>query len=58
VDAAATATLLFDLLHGAADAIASGMSQERIRQAAVRIVHRALEPRGDSGAAGDRAPAP
>ncbi len=45
VDVAATAPLLFDLLHGAADAITSGMSEERIRQAAVRIVHRALEPR-------------
>jgi AcrR family transcriptional regulator len=46
VDVAATAILLFDLVHGAADAIASGMSHARVRQATVHIVHRALEPRG------------
>jgi AcrR family transcriptional regulator len=44
VDVEAVAPLVFDVLHGAADAIASGMDDERVRRATRHIVHRALEP--------------
>jgi AcrR family transcriptional regulator len=43
VDVDTTAVLLFDVLHGAADAIASGMDRERVRSTTVHIVHRALQ---------------
>jgi AcrR family transcriptional regulator len=43
VDVDATAVLLFHVLHGAADAIASGMDHERVRCTTRYIVHRALE---------------
>jgi AcrR family transcriptional regulator len=45
LDVEAVAPLLFHVLHGAADAIASGMDDERVRPATRHIVHRALEPR-------------
>jgi AcrR family transcriptional regulator len=44
VDVDVTAPLLFDLIHSAADAIASGASPDRILAAALHIVHRALQP--------------
>lgn len=43
VDVEAIAPLLFDVLHGAADAIASGMREQRVRSATRHIVHRTLE---------------
>jgi AcrR family transcriptional regulator len=46
VDVDATALLLFDLLHSAADAIASGLARERGIAATLHIVHRTLEPGG------------
>lgn len=42
VDPEAIAPLLFDVLHGAADAIASGMDDERVRRATRHIVHRTV----------------
>ena len=53
VNVDATATLLFDVLHGAADAIASGMDREEVLRAAHRIVHRALEPDPDGNPHGE-----
>jgi AcrR family transcriptional regulator len=44
VDVEVVAPLVFDLLHGAADAIASGMDDHRVRMATRGIVRRALEP--------------
>jgi len=44
VDIDTTAVLLFDVLHGAADAIASGMDREEVLRSARRIVHRTLGP--------------
>ncbi len=44
VDTDITATLIFDLLHGAADAIASGMGYDRVRRATLHALHRTLEP--------------
>jgi AcrR family transcriptional regulator len=46
VDVDATAPLLFDLLHGAADAIGSGTDPDRVIAATLHIVHRTLEPSG------------
>jgi AcrR family transcriptional regulator len=43
VDTDITATLLFDLLHGAADAIASGRDHDQVRRATLHLLHRALE---------------
>jgi AcrR family transcriptional regulator len=45
VDVEAIAPLMFDVLHGAADAIASGMDDQRVRLATRHIVHATLEPR-------------
>jgi AcrR family transcriptional regulator len=44
VDTDISAALIFDLLHGAADAIASGMDHDRVRLATLHILHRTLEP--------------
>jgi AcrR family transcriptional regulator len=44
VDTDITAPLMFDLLHGAADAIASGMDRERVTRATLYVLHRTLEP--------------
>jgi len=44
VDVEITATLLFDLLHGAADAISSGMDDEEVRRITRRVFHRTLAP--------------
>ena len=44
VDVEPTATLLFDVLHGAFDAIASGMDRHQVMDATRRIMHRTLEP--------------
>jgi AcrR family transcriptional regulator len=44
VDVEVTAPLIFDLLHGAADAIASGKDDQRVRMATRHIVRCALEP--------------
>jgi AcrR family transcriptional regulator len=44
VDVEVAAPLIFDLLHGAADAIAAGMDDQRVRMATRHIVRRALEP--------------
>jgi AcrR family transcriptional regulator len=46
VDVDATAPLLFDLLHSAADAIASGLDRDQGMAATLHIVHRTLEPDG------------
>jgi AcrR family transcriptional regulator len=43
VDVEAIAPLMFDVLHGAADAIASGLDDQRVRLATRHIVHRTLE---------------
>jgi AcrR family transcriptional regulator len=45
-DADATARLIFHLLHGAADEIAAGADRQRIQQATLTIIHRALAPSG------------
>jgi AcrR family transcriptional regulator len=45
VEVPTTSVLLFEMLHGAADAIASGMDSDQIRKTARRIVHQSLEPR-------------
>jgi AcrR family transcriptional regulator len=47
VDVEVVAPLVFDVLHGAADAIASGMDDQRVRIATRHIVHRTLEPRSE-----------
>jgi AcrR family transcriptional regulator len=47
LDVEATAPILFDLLHGAADRIAAGMDRERVLGAIRHIVHRTLEPGPD-----------
>jgi hypothetical protein len=44
VDVEPTATLLFDVLHGAFDAIASDMDRQQVMDATRRIVHRTLAP--------------
>jgi AcrR family transcriptional regulator len=44
VDIETTATLLFDLLHAAADAVARGMDREAVVTTTRRIFHRTLEP--------------
>lgn len=44
VDIKTTATLLFELLHAAADAIASGMDYDTVIAATRLIFHRTLEP--------------
>jgi len=43
-DVEVTATLLFALLHAAADAILSGMARDRVRQTTLRLAHRMLQP--------------
>jgi AcrR family transcriptional regulator len=43
VDVDVTAPLLFDLLHGAADAVSAGMDRGRVLRATRQIVHRTLE---------------
>jgi AcrR family transcriptional regulator len=44
VDVEVIAPLLFQVLHGAADAVASGTDRERVLDATLQIVHRTLEP--------------
>ena len=44
IDVDATARLIFHLLHGAADEIATGSDRQQIQQAVLLIIHRALEP--------------
>jgi AcrR family transcriptional regulator len=44
VDTDITATLMFDLIHGAADAIASGIDRDQVRPALLHVLHRTLEP--------------
>jgi AcrR family transcriptional regulator len=46
LDVEATAPLLFDVLHGAADSIAVGMDRERVLAAVRQIVHRTLDSIG------------
>lgn len=48
VDVESTASLVFHLLHAAADEIALGSDQEKMRQAVLNLLHRALEQRSDS----------
>jgi AcrR family transcriptional regulator len=43
VDVEVTATLLFDVLHGATDVIAAGMDRQRVVAAALRIIRATLE---------------
>jgi len=49
VDVEAVAPLIFELLHGAADAIASGLDDERVRRATHHIVRRTLDVRPSDG---------
>ena len=44
VDVEPTATLLFEVLHGAFDAIVSGMDRLRVMDATRHVVHRTLRP--------------
>jgi AcrR family transcriptional regulator len=44
VDVESVAPLVFDMLHGAADAIAAGADDARVRRATRHIVHRVFEP--------------
>jgi AcrR family transcriptional regulator len=44
VDAEITATLLFAVMHAAADAITSGSDRARVRQATRELAHRVLRP--------------
>jgi AcrR family transcriptional regulator len=44
LDVEVIARLIFDVLHGAADAIAAGMDDQRVRMAIRHVVHRTLEP--------------
>ena len=48
VDVPTTSALLFDMLHGAADAIASGVDNDQIRETLRYIVHRTLDPRAQT----------
>jgi AcrR family transcriptional regulator len=57
-DADATARLIFHLLHGAADEIAAGGDRQRIQQAALAIIHRALNPPAADGAGTSTFPPP
>jgi AcrR family transcriptional regulator len=45
VDVDVTAPLFFDVLHGAADAVASGTDRKRVLASTRHIVHRTLESR-------------
>jgi AcrR family transcriptional regulator len=44
VDVGVTALLLFDVLHGAADAVASGQDRQRVLAATLQLAHRTLAP--------------
>jgi AcrR family transcriptional regulator len=44
VDVGVTAPLLFEVLHGAADAVASGLDRQRVLTATRQLAHRALAP--------------
>jgi AcrR family transcriptional regulator len=51
-DVEVTATLLFALLHAAADAILSGIARDRVRQTTLHLAHRMLQP--DTAGSPDR----